>query len=611
MTISKHVALSVKVLLGGFALLALWTCAASQPSQKTAPSSAQASSEDTAPEAASGFRQVKKVQSKKVMVVAANPAAAKAGLDALKKGGSALDAAVAIQSMLTLVEPQSSGIGGGAFLLFYDKNNDKLEAWDGRETAPATIDVKQFLDDEGKPIPFFDGVVSGRSVGTPGVLRMLADAHAEHGKLKFADNLEAARKKSIDGFLLSPRLSKMLFMDTFLVEDPDARELFFDDERKPKAIGTLIQNPALAKTFALLQEKGIDGFYKGPLAAEMVRRVQTHTKGKGSLTVDDLALYKSKKRDAVCIRYHSYKVCGFPPPTSGGVTPLQIMKLLEPFYLAALSANSAEYAHLLVQAERLAYADRAKYLADPDFVSVPTKELLDEKYLLERSKLIHKNAPLREINAGTPSEKHANLGIDHAIELESTTHFVVVDADGNIASMTSSVENVFGARIMVDGFLLNNQLTDFSFSPVDSEGKPVANSLEPGKRPRSSMSPLIAFHDDGSPAFAIGSPGGSRIIAFVAQAALAIMDQKLHPQDAVALPHVMNRGRQTEIESLAHVEKEMNTLSDALKDLGHDVKRGDLNSGLSAVVFTKENDGVVLQGGADPRRENTVLGDAD
>mgnify|MGYP000707350473 CR=1 FL=1 len=600
-----------------FALLLLSLtlgCASDDGAQK--PSAATPSAEETAPEAASGFQDKPKVSTSTTMVVAAHPAASNAGLQALQNGGSALDAVVAIQAMLTLVEPQSSGIGGGAFLLYYDAKTKTLQAWDGRETAPANVDPKQFLDDTGKPLPFFDGVVSGRSVGVPGVLRMMHDAHKEHGKLPFGDNFKAAEDKAAAGFKLSPRLHKMLSYDTFLKDDPEAGALLFDDQGVPLPIGTVIQNTKLSGVFKRLREEGVDAFYKGALADEMVKRVQTHPKGAGALTVDDLANYQSKKREAVCVPYRKFKVCGFPPPTSGGVTPLQTMKLLERFDLASMSPTSTTYVHLLAQAQRLAFADRGRYLADPDHVEVPTAGLLDDVYLQQRSALIvddQQNLP--EATFGTPASTSSSgvdvkPGRDHAIELPSTSHYVVVDAEGNIASITTSVENVFGSRIMVQGFLLNNQLTDFSFAPVDDEGNPVANSLAPHKRPRSSMSPMIVFHDDGRPAFAVGSPGGSRIIGYVTQTALAIMDQGLHPQDAVSLPHVMNRGKKTEVEVLASQAAHLDTLSDELGKLGHDVMRGDLNSGLSVVQFIYDGDvRKELRGGADPRRENTVVGD--
>lgn len=587
------------------------SCATKSEQQRTEPAGGPgaAAKEDIAPEQGTGLRDVPLARAERFMVAAAHPDAAAAGVEVLKAGGTAMDAAVAVQMMLTLVEPQSSGIGGGAFLLYWDASKKQLFAWDGRETAPAAVEPDLFLDDDGKPLGFFDAVVGGRSVGVPGVVRMLDAAHDKHGKLPWARLLEPAIEKAEVGFVMYDRLHKQLENDPALSKLSPAREYFYTDDGEPLPVGAVRKNVPLARTLRTLAEGGADAFYDGPLAEAIVAAVRNAPVSPGVLSLEDLASYRAVEREPVCLDYREDRVCGFPPPTSGGITTLQMLGMLEAFDVPSLKPRSVEAAHLLAEVGRYAFADRDLYLADPAFVDVPTKALLDEGYLRQRASRIDlEKAAEGAVAAGRPQEagkKQGSYAPGRSPERLSTSHFVIFDAYGNVASMTTSVENVFGSRVMVAGFLLNNQLTDFSFSPTE-DGRPVANAVAPGKRPRSSMAPVVVFDESGAPVLAVGSPGGSRIIPFVVQTLVGVLDWDLDVQAAIALPHVANRNGVTELEEALRTPAELATLHDALTRKGHDVTTGDMNSGLHAIQRTKIG---ALEGGADPRREGVALGE--
>jgi gamma-glutamyltranspeptidase/glutathione hydrolase len=531
------------------------------------------------------------------MVAVANPHAAEAAFAVLEQGGSAVDAALAAQLVLNLVEPQSSGIGGGAFLVHFDNATGAVDAYDGRETAPAAADPGMFLGADGEPMGFYEAAASGLSVGAPGILRMFELAHRDHGRLPWADLFQPAIALAENGFAISPRLAGLIAEDDYLSQMPAARAYFYEADGTPKAAGTVLRNPAFAETLRRIAAAGPDAFYTGDLAAEMAQAVQSAPGHAGHLTVEDLAAYRAVRRDPVCAPYRTWRVCGMPPPTSGGVTVLQMLGILGHFDLPGLPPNGLESAHLIAEAGRLAFADRNRYLADPDFVDVPVGRLLDPAYLARRAALID---PRHDMGTAEPGlrEQAGQLGDGRQYEPPSTSHLSILDADGDAVSLTTSVENTFGSRLMVGGFLLNNQLTDFSFRP-EIDGRPVANRVEPGKRPRSSMAPTLVFDADGKLRLVVGSPGGSRIIGYTVDAIVAALDWGLDMQAAVALPHVVNRNGATELEEGTALE----TLAPDLEAMGHEVRIVTMTSGLHGIKIV---DGLP-QGGADPRREGVVL----
>lgn len=560
--------------------------------------------EDVPPERATGFRVLAGVRAERHMVAAANPHASTAGLAILEAGGSAVDAAVAMALVLTLVEPQSSGIGGGAFLLHWKASAHELSAYDGRETAPAKASGDMFLS-AGKPRDFMDAVVGGLSVGVPGELRMLELAHREHGKLAWKALFEPAIRLAEQGFSMSPRLYELLAWDKQLAAMPAAKGYFYGDDGAPRPVGSSLKNPELAEVLRQVAQGGADAFYRGAIAADIVRAVTRAPKSPGRLALADLERYQAKKRGPLCRPYRRYRVCGMPPPTSGGVAALQILGLLERFDLPSMDPRSVALTHLFAEASRLAFADRDVYLADPDFVSVPVERLLDPTYLAARSKLVDAARSMGTASAGQPDGRGAHYGGDASLELPSTSHLVVVDAQGNAVSMTASIESAFGSRLFVRGFLLNNELTDFSFVP-ERDGRPVANRVEPGKRPRSSMTPLLVLDEHGEQfVLAVGSPGGSRIIGYVTRAAMMVLDFKLDPQSVFALPHVINRNGVTELEDVPGERGWLSATKSGLEALGHKVEIGEQASGLHAIL--RLPDGTLL-GAADPRREGRALG---
>jgi len=534
------------------------------------------------------------------IVAAAHPLAVEAGREILREGGSAVDAAIAVQMVLTLVEPQSSGIGGGGFLLHYDPAAHRVESYDGRETAPASATPEMFLGPDGQPLQFYDAVVGGLSVGVPGVLRMLDLAHREHGKLPWPQLFAPAIKLAKDGFPVSPRLADSIAADKYLGTMPDAARYFFADG-KPLAAGTLLKNPALASVLQAIADGGAEAFYSGKIAEDIIAAVNQAQPRAGGMTLADLAGYAPKKRAVPCGDYRAYRVCGMGPPSSGGITVLQILGLLQRFDMGEEEPLSILAAHRFAEASRLAYADRDRYLADPDFVRMPLSGLVDPGYLAGRAQLIHDDSASPNALPGNPPGDTTIGASQHQFEPVSTSHMVIVDRDGNIVTFTTTVENAFGSRLMVDGFILNNQLTDFSFKP-SADGRPIANRVAPGKRPRSSMAPVIVFdRKSGAPVYAVGSPGGANIIDYVAEALVALLDWNLSPAKATALPHVINRNGPTLLEKDRGLEK----VGAALTAMGDTVKFDTIDSGLQVVVLGPNG----MVGASDPRREGVALGD--
>ena len=538
--------------------------------------------------------------SKKFMLATANPVATKAGYRVLLNGGNAIDAVVAVQMVLNVVEPQSSGIGGGAFILYWDAKTKKLYSFDGREKAPKSLDQNYFLDNNGRKKKFWDVVQGGGSVGVPGTLRLMEFMHKRYGVLKWSKLFEPAINLAREGFKISPRLFESIStaQKRGLDRLPSTRAYFFDDNNIPRSTGSKLINEPLAKTFDLVAQEGADAFYKGDIAKAIVSAVQGTEFNPGYLTLQDLASYEVKVREPICVPYHQYNICGMGSPSSGGLTVGQILGILENFDLRSLSPT-IEAAHLFIEASKLAYADRNLYMADKDFISVPEKGLIDKTYLLRRSQLITKTSSAK-VNPGYPLGSEGLLrSLQKQNEKPGTTHYVVVDKHGNAASVTSTIETGFGSRVMVGGFLLNNELTDFSFIP-ERNGQLIANRLEGGKRPRSSMAPTIVFKKE-KPFLITGSPGGSRIISYVARTILSVLEWGVDPQLAINSGHIVNRNGVTELEAGTDAIK----FKEGLEALGHTVKVRNLNSGLHSILFARDG---TLIGAADPRREGLVMG---
>ena len=556
--------------------------------------------EGQAPEGATGLEVKSSVTAQKFMVAAANPHAVRAGYQILKEGGSAVDAAIAVQMVLNVVEPQSSGIGGGAFLLYWDQAQGKLSTFDGRETAPQAASEDLFLKPDGTPRKWRNALAGGRAVGTPGVLRMLEMAHKKHGKLPWKRLFHEAIILADQGFPVSARLSQQIAKRfNPALGRYDAAWHYFYPDGKPIVEGRILKNPQLADTFRRIAELGADAFYKGDIAIDIVNTVRNALDNPGLLTAADLYNYQAKQREPVCGQYRSYQVCGMGPPTSGGITVLQILSILSHFDLSQYAPDSVEAVHLFAQAGRLAYADRGMYLADMDFVKVPIKELLDPSYLQKRSQLISLE---KDMGAAQAGELPKDLGYVEGFspELPSTSHQSIVDAEGNAVSMTMTIETGFGSTLMVRGFLLNNELTDFSFRHK-KDGQLVANRVQGGKRPRSSMSPTMIFDDKGQLKMIIGSPGGSRIINYVAQTIISVLDWKMGIQEAVGFPHYVNRNGTTDLEKGTPIAN----LQSALESMGYSIRVRDLNSGLHGILLSDQG----MTGGADPRREGIVMGE--
>ena len=523
------------------------------------------------------------------MVAAAHPQAVEAGLEVLRRGGSALDAAIAVQMMLGVVEPHASGIGGGGFLLHYDAATKAIVAYDGRETAPADATPAMFLDGSGKPLGYEQAVASGISVGVPGLLAMLEMAHKKHGKLAWGELFAPAIAVARDGFTVSPRLATWLARMPTLREEPAIRATYFNADGSAKKIGDRLANPELAATMLAVAQRGIHAFYRGAMAAEMVDRVRGHVRP-GTLSLADLADYRPIRREAVCGPYRIWTVCGMPPPSSGGIAILQALTLLEPFEIWHDTPDSLRALHLVAEASRLAFADRDRYVADPAFVDVPVAGMLSPSYLAERRTLM---SPVRSMGKVGP-------GVPPGYVERGTSHISIVDRWGNAVSFTTTIEAPFGAQIMVRGVLLNNELTDFSAEP-EANGKPVANRVQPGKRPRSSMSPTFVLDRDDRVVAALGSAGGSRIIGDVLQALLGMLDWNLSAEAALAQPRLINRNGTTELERDTPGAKQ----ADALRGLGHEVQVRRHEGGLAAIRRTGDG----WQGAADPRRDGVARGE--
>lgn len=556
--------------------------------------------DSVAPEAATGIQTQELTQANNYMVASANPVASQVGYDILKAGGSAIDALVAVQMMLGLVEPQSSGLGGGAFAVYYDAKSQKLTAFDGRETAPMAATPELFQDENGQPLAFFSAVVGGRSVGTPGTVKLMGELHDKYGTMAWKDLLTPAAQVAKEGFTISPRLAESIKHDTkFLSRYPDTKAYFFNPDGTPREAGSTLKNTDYYKTLKLLSTYGAEAFYTGKIAKDIASKVQSITDNPGVLTEQDFANYTIKERSPICLPYKQYDICGMGPPSSGALTIGQILGITQAFDLAKMGADSPEAWQIIGDASRLAFADRGRYMADTDYVPMP-QGLLDTAYLTERAKLITPGKALETVTAGEPKWRHPIAQADDiSIEFPSTSHISIVDKEGNAVSVTTTIEGGFGSKLMSNGFLLNNELTDFSFKSHQN-GYPIANRLEPGKRPRSSMSPTIVMKD-GKPYLVVGSPGGSRIIGYVAKTLIAHFEWGMDIQDAISLPNMLNRFGTYDLEEGTQAER----FEKSLTDMGFKVLIRDLNSGIQGIILEENR----LLGGADPRREGLVLGD--
>ncbi len=585
--------------------LALWPGPA--PAQR-APAPVETNRE--APEAESGFTPRKAAIATKHMAAAANPLAAEAGRDILRQGGSAIDAAIAMQMVLTLVEPQSSGIGGGGFLVHYDASRKQIVTYDGRETAPAAATADMFLDAKGEPPPFIDVVSGGQAVATPGLLRMLEMAHRDYGRLPWGRLFEPAMRLAETGWLVTPRLHQLIAAVPRLKEMPAAAAYFYKDGQ-PRQVGDRIENPELFETFRLIANGGANAFYRGPIARDIIAAVTDPAaqgaNGKaGRLEMADLTLYRAVKREPVCGPYRGLRVCGMGPPSSGGIGVVQILGILDHFKLRDLSPGSLEAVHLISEASRLAYADRSRYVADSDMTPVPVRALVSPHYLAKRAEGISLTHALPRAEPGQVGDRASFRAVapDETTESPATSHMSAVDAAGNAVSLTSSIENAFGSGVFVRGFLLNNHMTDFSLRPSRGEARAI-NRIEPGKRPRSSMAPIIVTDRQGHLLLTMGSPGGARIIPYVVQSIVGVIDWNLDVQRAVSLPHHVNMNGATELERGTDLVQ----LATDLQRLGHQVEITSQTSGLHAIAVMRRGTKTTLIGGADPRREGQALGD--
>lgn len=561
---------------------------------------AQEAADGFAPEIATGISTRTMQTAEKHMIAAANPYAATAGLEVLNRGGNAIDAMVTTQLILGLVEPQSSGLGGGAFLVYYDAEGDRLTTFDGRETAPMAATPTLFQDDQGEKLTFWDAVVGGLSVGTPGTVKLMYETHKTHGALDWASLVQPAIELAENGFEVSERLHKLIANDQErLSVHVDTKAYFFNEEGNPHAVGHVLKNQAYADTLKQIATDGAAAFYTGPIAQAIVDKVQ-NAANPGVLSLADFANYTIKEREPVCANYRDHDVCGMGPPSSGALTVGQILGLVQPFDLAELGPTSVDSWRLIGDASRLAFADRGRYMADSDYVPMPTDGLVGPEYLQQRSLLLNGSKALESVSPGTPEWDHAMLmADDQSIEFKSTSHFSIVDSDGNVVSITTTIENGFGSRVMSGGFLLNNELTDFSFA-THNDGVPIANRVEPGKRPRSSMAPTVVMKK-GKPYMVVGSPGGSRIIGYVAKTIIAHLDWGMNVQEAINMPHAINRFGTYDLEEGTGATE----LQDELEEIGYEVSVRGLNSGLHAIII---DDGL-LMGGADPRREGVAIGE--
>ena len=603
-------------------MTAAWLLAgACAHAQAPATGAATSATAPTLPEGGSGLQAKPGWSAQRFMVAAANPLATEAGYRILKAGGTAVDAAVAVQMVLTLVEPQSSGIGGGAFLLHWDGR--QLQALDGRETAPAEADERLFLGPEGRPLPFAQAVVGGRSVGVPGTVRMLEEAHRRHGRLPWAGLFEPAVALAEQGFAVSPRMHALLKAETALRQYPPAAAYFYRADGEPHPVGHVLRNPALAAVLRQIAARGSAALHQGPVAEDLVRRVREHPTNPGRMSLADLAAYTVQVREPLCTPWRTWRVCGFPPPSSGHLAVMQILGVVDHLGAAVPGALSggrpgADFLHRYTEAARLAYADRALYVADPAFVPAPGgrwEQMLDPAYLREWAAQVGERS-MGVATAGVPpawqraaSAPRPLFAAQPAQPEGGTSHISIVDADGRALAMTTTIEAVWGARILADGgtglpggYLLNNELTDFSFAPADAQGRPIANRVQPGKRPRSSMSPTLVFDAaSGALRMSAGSPGGAAIIHFTAKTLLGTLAFGLDAQRAIDLPNIGSLNGPTLLERGRFDAATV----DALKARGHTVQEVEMTSGLQAIERTPSG----WFGGADPRREGIAMGD--
>lgn len=565
------------------------------------------------PEVGSGYEEKPGWSAASFAVAAANPLATDAGYQVLANGGNAVDAAIAVQMVLTLVEPQSSGIGGGAFLMHYDGSD--VQAYDGRETAPAAVTGELFMQD-GEPLPFMDAVASGLSVGVPGTVRMLEQAHKEHGQLAWEELFVPAITLAEEGFAVSQRLHTSLTSDEALKNDPLAGQFYYNADGEPLAVGDTLKNPALAEILRRIASQGSAALYEGEVAEDLVNRVQSHDVRPGSMTLEDIQDYQAVERDPLCTPWQQWEVCGFPPPSSGHITIMQILGMLDqrPLLEAPLDdgVSSSGWLHQFLEASRLAFADRGRYIADPDFVEAPGGDwtlMLAPDYLASRSELIGDTSMGGSAQPGNPGEQNVSWASQPTQPEYGTSHISIIDGEGNAIAMTTSIEQAFGSRIMADGgtglpggYLLNNELTDFSFVP-EVDGEPVANRVEPGKRPRSSMSPTLVFDGEtGELVASLGSPGGAAIIHYTARTLVAMRDWGMNAQEALNLPHAITTGGDVYLEEGRFPD----ATKQALEAYGHTISERELTSGLQAIRRLEDG---TLFGGADPRREGVVMGD--
>ncbi len=553
------------------------------------------------------------VRGEKQLVATANPHATAAGIEMLRKGGSAVDAAIAAELVLSLVEPQSSGIGGGGFLMHFDGASKIVNAYDGRETAPSAMKSDAFIRADGKSMGFAEAAFGGRPVGVPGMMRLFEETHKKHGKLPWGTLFEPAIRLASDGFKVSPRLhylldlySKGIVRAGVKLDDLGAsRHYFFDAVGAAWPVGHLLKNSDYAATLKVLAAEGADAFYRGPIADNIIKVVTHAALSPSTMTLKDLSDYRMISRAPVCGKYRTLNLCSMGPPSSGATTVLAILGTLEGFDLKATGVQSANSVHLFAEASKLAYADRELYLADPDFVDVPTEGLIDPAYLKNRASLIDPSQAALNVAAGSPPKANDKLAANMGYDYPSTSHMVIRDQWGNAVSFTATVQAAFGSFLMSGGFLLNNELTDFSFM-AERDGKAIANRVEGGKRPRSSMSPFLVLDGQGNLKMAIGSPGGSRIISYVAKAIIGVVDWDLDIQAAINLPNMVNKAGVMELESGHGLE----ALQAALGRLGHtQVRIKTLNSGIHGLIIHRDGSELWITGGADPRREGVVAVD--
>mgnify|MGYP001247244037 CR=1 FL=1 len=532
------------------------------------------------------------------LVSAADPRAAEAGAEILRRGGSATDAAIATMLALTVVEPQSSGIGGGGFFLRGTPDGE-IVTLDGRETAPAGADGNWFLGADGKPLPFMEAVISGLSVGVPGNLRLAEEAHRRYGKLEWAELFQPAIRLARDGWTLSQRGRDFLVRSkNRAAHHPEGLAMFYGADGEALPVGTVIRNPQLAETLEQLAARGPEWFHTGEHAAAIVAAVAAETPRAGAMTVADVSAYQAKERPEVCGEYRSYRICGMGPPSSGATTVFAILKQLERFDLHTLGPRSPTFWHLFAESQRVAYADRERYLADADFVSVPMAGLMDPDYLASRGALISPDSRLATVTAGTPAGVAVAPPAGQGPVESGTSHFVVIDREGNAVSYTSTIEGAFGSGIMVGGYYLNNELTDFSFVP-EVDGRPVANRVEGGKRPRSSMAPTLVYDSEGRLFMAVGAAGGATIPVQVARVLLGVIDFRLPLDDAMALPVLFSPGETITVEQGTFLE----ALIPELQALGHTVTARELPLKANAALRTASG----WQGAADPRSEGAAV----